>query len=128
MKLSRHSFHHHLLSAALAAVVVPLGHAQETSAITAISQRNLDLYASPDLNAQRRSIAVPEGELGSNWQVLDAQKQFYKIQAGEHGEGWARRSFITVARSSGIKPTCVRIASLPSEPTATTPGMGNRGC
>lgn len=96
--------------------------------ISAIRQKTLDLYEAPDLNAPRTSVPVPEGALGPDWKVLDTNKQFYKIQAGSHGTAWARRSFITVFRSSGTSVPCVSTASLPSEPMASTAGAGRRGC
>lgn len=121
----------YVLAAVLSAVLLPAGHAQNAalasaSPISKISQSTLNLYEQPDLNAPHRSVVVPEGALGADWQVLGTHKQFYKIQAGSHGEGWARRSFITVVRGSGVTPTCVKAASGRTEPVATTPGMGSR--
>lgn len=121
----------YVLVAVLSAVLLPAGHAQNAapasaSSISKISQSTLDLYEQPDLNAPHRSVAVPEGALGADWQVLGAHKQFYQIQAGSHGKGWARRSFITVVRGSGVTPTCVKAASGRTEPVATSAGMGSR--
>ena len=100
----------------------------EPLAISKIRQTSLQLYTEPDLNASSKTIDIPSGDLGSDWRVLDTHKQFYKIQAGSHGQGWARRSFITVVRGSGVASTCIATLSAPTEPMASTAGAGRRGC
>ncbi len=127
----RRNLCHYLLAAVLSAVLLPSSHAENkatsvVSPISKISQSELDLYEQPELNAPHRSVAVPEGVLGADWQVLDTHKQFYKIRAGAHGEGWARRSFITVVRGSGVAASCVASSTGRTEPVATTAGMGRR--
>lgn len=117
-----------VLSALLLPTVVVAQQAGETLQISAIRQKTLDLYEAADLNAPRTTITVPEGALGSDWRVLESSKQFYKIQAGTQGTGWARRSFITVVRNGGMVVPCINTASIPSEPMATTAGAGRRPC
>ena len=77
-------------------------------AIAGVSKSSIDLYAAPDLNAAKKAIAVPT-PLGSDWVVLQSKNRFYEIQAGSHGQGWALRSNITVARESNFVEPC-RIA------------------
>lgn len=109
-------------------------HAQQAPAaqfypILEITQKPLQLYQEPKLSAPITLVEVPnvpKGQLGDGWRVLSATPQFYEVQAGEHGTGFARRSFVSVLPGSGIRPYCGPIASLPKEPTATTAGMGAR--
>ena len=124
--------HHRLLAVFMGTcIAATAAYAQPNSEplpISKIRQTSLELYTKPDLNASSKTIPVPSGDLGNDWRVIDSHKQFYKIQAGSHGEGWARRSFITVLRSSGVASTCVATVSAPTEPMASTAGAGRRGC
>lgn len=117
---------------ALSAFLLPAAalaqQAGEALQISAIRQKTLDLYEAADLNAPRTTITVPDGVLGADWRVLESSKQFYKIQAGTQGTGWARRSFITVVRNGGMVAPCIKTVSLPPEPMATTAGAGRRPC
>lgn len=97
--------------------------------ILEVTQKPLQLYQAPKISASSVDVAVPEGhkgKLGDGWRVLSVTPQFYEIQAGEHGHGFARRNAINVIPGSGIPAYCGPQASIPTEPTATTAGMGAR--
>jgi hypothetical protein len=96
------------------------------NAIASISKSALELYDAPDLTASKQTIAVPSA-LGQDWQVLQTEKRFYQIRAGNHGTGWALRSQITVARESNFVEPCRIAGAERSAIIGGTAGLG-KGC
>lgn len=134
MPAHRHLYRRCWIAIAGAALLLPSAHAQPAPSakfypILEITQNPLPLYKEPKISASNTAVAVPEGhkgKLGDAWRVLSATPQFYEIQAGEYGHGFARRNAISILPGSGIPAYCGPTASLPNEPTATVAGMGAR--
>lgn len=90
----------------MGAMLAPLAQAQDL--ISTVRQKPLILFAQPDDTSEQRTVAVPDGKLPAGWTVLGNTPAFYQIQAGTEGQGWVRRSAITILRDAGMADTrCV---------------------
>lgn len=105
----------------MGAMLAPLAQAQEL--ISNVRQKPLVLFEQADDTSAQRTVAVPDGKLPAGWKVLGNTPAFYQIQAGTEGQGWVRRSAITILRDAGTADTrCV--ASLTPRVVGGTAGAG----
>lgn len=105
-----------------------VGHiALAQTAIQSFSQAQIDFYEAPELSANKQKIAVPQGKLDNEWQVLGTKNRFYQIKAGQHGVGWALRSNILVSPDSPIVVAPCKRTDLASSEHARLPIGGAAG-
>lgn len=117
---------HHVVATAAVLTMAHSTGALAQEAIARIRQQPLQLYAEPSENATRRELAVPSGEaVPGNWVILPGENQkFYRIQAGEHGTGWVRRSALTRVKGETLPCLSGQYAASGAAITGGSAGVG----
>ena len=117
----------HIASAVLLCASMAVGTlASAAESISSILSSPLVMYVAPDSSAERRHIDIPKGPAPAGWQILETKPPFYRIEAGEHGEGWVSRSaIIKGAQSSGHTGCGNTYAGQQAQVTGGVSGMGN---
>lgn len=124
--MTRNPYLRHVVVAAVLWSVAYSQAAWAQEAIARIRQQPLQLYAEPSESATRREVAAPTGDaVPGNWVILPGDNpKFFRIQAGEHGTGWVRRSALTRVKGETLPCLQGQYAASGAAITGGSAGVG----